>query len=85
MLIVIALVYSVAIFGARIATRTLIKNVWVERLANLLLLVVPPILLALVIFPLNSGGGLGVVLLTPLLWIAGFAAIIAGGLIDLKR
>jgi hypothetical protein len=73
------------VFGARIATRILFKNVWVERLANLLLLMLCPILLALAIFPSNSGGGLGFTLLVPLLWTAGFAAIIAGGLVDLKR
>ncbi len=86
MIFVLGLVlYSVLMFAARIATRLLLKNVWVERLANFLLLMLAPILLALAIFPLNSGGGLGYVLLVPLLWIAGFAAIIAGGLFDLKR
>lgn len=83
--IVVFVGYSLVIFGARIATRALIRNVWIERFVNLLLLLVPPILVAMVIFPSNSGGGLGAVLLIPLIWIAGFAAIIAGGLIDLKR
>jgi hypothetical protein len=86
MIFVVGLVlFAVMVFGARIATRILFKNVWVERLANLLLLMLPPILLALAIFPPNSGGGLGFVLLVPLLWAAGFAAIIAGGLVDLNR
>ncbi len=82
MLAVLILLYFVTALGAIAVPSRNLASGWWRVAVSLAIVALPPVGISVLMFPPGSGAGIGLVILLPLLWIVGFAAVTSGNLID---
>ena len=79
--LVVLLGYPLVIFAATVFVGRLLQRDGLRVVSYLVIVAVPPIAIAVFMFPPGSGAGYGFGMLIPLFWVLGVAGVTAGDLV----